>query len=355
MSHQFTTPPDLATDLTAISQEYRLPGLAWAVSPVDGPVLAGATGQQRTDRQAKVTVHDRLHLGSCTKPMTASMLATLIPDRLQWDLRLADVFPPGEIHEAYHDATLAYLLAHYAGLPPFDEDHQFLAAPEPRGSQAQQRDTFARWALKQEPAVLPGTYLYSNAGVGVAAVVAERITGRTWEELMHERLFAPLELPSAGFGWPGRTHTAEPWGHQWVDGAWTPHDPNGTYQLHPGIGPAGDVYMSILDFAVFAREHLRGLLGSGRLLDQDSYRRIHAPFLPGGQSGLGWGVSTYRGRQASTHSGSAETFLALIVVLPDEGHAFVAVTNAAGGSADAGTRAALSHLVGRFTGARVGT
>ena len=58
--------------------------------------------------------------------------------------------------------------------------------------------------------------------------------------------------------------------------------------------------------------------------------------------------------RASTHSGSADTFLAFIVVLPDEGHAFVAVTNAAGGQAEEGLSSILKHLVSAFTTAHVG-
>lgn len=111
--------------------------------------------------------------------------------------------------------------------------------------------------------------------------------------------------------------------------------------------------MNILDFATFARAHLRGLNGHPGLLPPETMTQLHSPVSPEGPSGLGWGVSTYRGQRASSHSGSAETFLALLLVLPDEGHAFTVVTNAAGGTADAGTKQALKHLVEHFTSAHV--
>jgi hypothetical protein len=111
--------------------------------------------------------------------------------------------------------------------------------------------------------------------------------------------------------------------------------------------------MSILDFGVFTRDHLRGLHGRGQVLQEETYVHLHTPVVESGRTGLGWGVSGYRGRRASSHSGSADTFTALMLVLPDEGWAFVVVTNSAGEAADAGTRATLGHLVGRFTQARV--
>ncbi|MBA2664528.1 MAG: serine hydrolase [Chloroflexi bacterium] len=113
--------------------------------------------------------------------------------------------------------------------------------------------------------------------------------------------------------------------------------------------------MSILDFAAFARDHLRGLKGRVALLTPSAYGRMHTPVGPGSKTGLGWGVSTYRGNRASMHSGSAETFMALLLLLPDEDHAFVVVTNTAGNEAGAGTKLALQQLGARFTTAQVAT
>ncbi|MFC4454286.1 serine hydrolase domain-containing protein [Deinococcus sonorensis] len=353
MDHPFTTPPELARPLDDLRLRHGLPGLAWGVTALDGSLLAGAAGRRRADQSDALSVHDRLHLGSCTKPMTATLLATLVPDVLTWDTPLTDVFGAAEVHPAYHPATLAHLLSHTSGLPPFEETEHFEDAPGPGGNSWGVRDAFARHALRQTPWAEIGTYRYSNAAFGVAAVMAERCTGTRWEDLMQERVFGPLGLGSAGFGWPARTNPQEPWGHQREGGPWVPHDPHDAYQLHPGIGPAGDVHMSVLDFTVFARDHLRGLHGQGRLLPDTAYQRLHTPFVPGGRAGFGWGVSQYRGRRASSHSGSADTFLALLLVLPDEPYAFVVVTNAAGDAAEAGTREALGQLVTAFTDARV--
>ncbi|WP_027483294.1 serine hydrolase domain-containing protein [Deinococcus pimensis] len=354
MTYDFTCPTDLAERLAALRLEHDLPGLAWAAAPQGGELLAGASGARRVDHPDALSVHDPLHLGSCTKPMTATMLATLVPDVLSWDTRVADVLPSGAVHPAYHDVTLTDLLSHHSGLPPFEEDHQFDGAPT-EGTTRERRDAFARWALTFDPVGPRGAYAYSNAGFGVAAVLAEHVTGRSWEDLMRERVFAPLALDGAGFGWPALARPDGPWGHQREGERWAPHDPTGTYHLHAGITPAGDVHMNILEFATFARAHLRGLRGTPGVLDVETFRRLHTPVEPGGRSGLGWGVSTYRERRASSHSGSADTFLALLLVLPDEGYAFVVVTNAAGEAADAGTRAALAQLVSEFTSARVGS
>jgi CubicO group peptidase (beta-lactamase class C family) len=48
-----------------------------------------------------------------------------------------------------------------------------------------------------------GEFFYSNTGFIVAAAIAEKITGRTWHELMREELFEPLGMHETGFMAPG--------------------------------------------------------------------------------------------------------------------------------------------------------
>ena len=65
--------------------------------------------------------------------------------------------------------------------------------------------------LKDAPANRPGsTYAYSNVGYALAGLMAEQVTGESWETLMRQRLFEPLGMASAGFGSPGSPGKVEP-------------------------------------------------------------------------------------------------------------------------------------------------
>jgi len=47
----------------------------------------------------------------------------------------------------------------------------------------------------------PGTtFKYSNVGYSIAAAVEEKVTGKSWEDLMTNMLFKPLGMTTAGFG-----------------------------------------------------------------------------------------------------------------------------------------------------------
>src|SRR5437868_2514281 len=71
-------PVDLAAVLEPIRRAHRLPALA-AMVLRDGKVVArGAVGLRKAGWTTPVTIDDRFHIGSCTKSMTATLVAMLV-------------------------------------------------------------------------------------------------------------------------------------------------------------------------------------------------------------------------------------------------------------------------------------
>ena len=162
---------------------------------------------------------------------------------------------------------------------------------------------------------------------------------------MREKLFTPLQMDSAGFGWPARAHPEEPWGHRERQAEFVPHSPDDDYQLDPFIAPAGDIHVNILDLARFAHLHLTGLRGKPTLLQAATFEKLHQPH---GEYALGWYVQEIRGLPASTHSGSAETFYAGVIVYPGKDIAVVIAVNAAGDRVREARDKLFSQLLRRF-------
>src|SRR5262249_58770655 len=99
--------------------------------------------------------------------------------------------------------TFHQLLTHTSGLPGDNKDvDELIDKATLRGGNLEE----ARyWMLKQwcsRPlAAEPGKkWAYSNLGYVFAGAMMERAAGKTWDEMMHERVFAPLGLKSAGLG-----------------------------------------------------------------------------------------------------------------------------------------------------------
>lgn len=320
---------------------YALPGMAGVLLDADGVREIAAVGVRRIGFAAPLSVNDRFHLGSNVKAMTADLLAMEVEaGRLAWDRTLGEIFPEqaATMRAEYRDVTLTRLLQHRAGILTFETIDQILTAPEFTGTLQERRQAFAAWLLQQPPEHPVGQYGYSNGGYALAGAILERITGEPWEDRMRTRLWAPLGITTGGFGWPAAGGAAEPWGH--VDrednGIVTPHDPDTADEQFPDIfRPAGDAYMSLGDYAKFARLHLRGLTGRPELLTADTFARLH---MPNGAYALGWGVAPLRGVATSNHLGSAGTFVAGILLQPDLDRGVLVATNS-------GTAAALEAVV----------
>ena len=327
-----TNEADIGALLEEVRSQYELPALAAAVVRADGTIAEGAVGFRVKGQPARVTLGDRFHLGSTAKSMTATMIATLVEEgKLSWQTTLAQVFTEmgDKLHPSLRAVTLEQLLTHRGGITPFEDEEEptWKQLPKLKGSPTKVRLAFTEWMLKRGAASPVGEYVYSNAGYCLAAAMAERVTGKSWEALMRERLFKPLGLKSAGFGWPARAHANEPWGHKETEaGVLVPHSPRDVYQLPPYIAPAGDVHMSITDFARYARLHLAGLNGRPMLLKASTFQKLHQPV---GEYAFGWNAQVIKGLPASTHSGSAGTFYAGILIYPQKNIAIVIFINVA--------------------------
>jgi CubicO group peptidase (beta-lactamase class C family) len=267
-------------------------GLAAVVLRGERIIAQGAAGVQKRGTAERITIADRFHLGSCTKAMTATLVAVLVEEgKLNWNTTLgellADTVKP--MHPAWEKVTLRQVLAHRAGLR-FEPDglaqvfnelvrphraFHFLKAVR-NGTLPQQRLEIARQALSRPPGIPPDTKCwYSNVGYILAGAVLEQLTGRAWEELMRERLFQPLGISTGGFGRPGTAgKTDQPWGHSPLF-----------------YGPAGLAHMTVTDWAKFIALHLRGDPANPQcqaaLLKLDTFAEMHAAAPPTTHS-KGW-------------------------------------------------------------------
>jgi CubicO group peptidase (beta-lactamase class C family) len=265
-----------------------------------------------------------------TKAMTATMLSTLVQEgKLSWSMTMTQAFPAiaSTMDPRYKNVTLEQLVTHTSGLAGYTTDPEWASIPPFTGTPAQQRQAFARMLLTSPPAGRAGVYRYSNAGYAVAAAIAERVTGKTWEQLMQQRVFGPLKIRAA-YGWPLLSGDDEPWGHRIKNGVVTPHNPSDNYRVPTVLAPAGDVSMSILDYSVFARLHLAGLENiDGSVLSAAGIQRLHQPVLA---YSCGWHEELIDGVPTSWHRGTCDTFDTFVLLQPSRDIGVIVFTNADG-------------------------
>ncbi|HEY3813950.1 MAG TPA: serine hydrolase domain-containing protein [Caulobacteraceae bacterium] len=285
-------------------------------------------GVRRQDGADPVRPDDVWHIGSDAKAMTATMIARLVERGvMDWDTPLEKMLPDlaAGMRPEYRAVTLRQLLSHHAGLPHDLLDQKafnnFYADTRPLPVQ---RLAYIAAALQESPVNPPGTaYSYSNTGYVIAAVAAERATGKSYEDLMRREVFGPLDMRSVAFGVTGE---GQPRGHL-AGRVAGPGDGNPLL-----IAPAGNVHLSLEDWAKFCLDQMAGANGHGRLLKTTSYRRLQTPVADDGSGyALGWVVlPSAAGREGPvlTHSGSDTTMYADAVLFPSTESGVLVVANA---------------------------
>ena len=160
----------------------EVPGLSVAVlrHGQDAPISA-AFGVASLENPTPVTTASRFKIGSVTKVFTATLIHRFIEEgRLSYDTPISQFFPTYPNGKAI---TVRNLLEHTSGIP------EMLALPAVQQNMAHywSPDELIGMVAKQPPLFRPGTrQLYCNTGFLMLAVIAEKVTGRTFAEQIRE-------------------------------------------------------------------------------------------------------------------------------------------------------------------------
>jgi CubicO group peptidase (beta-lactamase class C family) len=174
--------------------ELGAPGLAYGVA-LDGELVhAGGCGARTLESGDAPGPDTAFRICSMTKSFTATAVLSLRDEgRLDIDAPLGEVAPDLEaLAQAGSDAppvTVRQLLTMDAGLPQDDPWADRLMAEQ---SDWVTRELFARGATRSRT---PGTaYEYSNYSWAALGRVITSVTGRRFQDVIRERVIAPLAL-----------------------------------------------------------------------------------------------------------------------------------------------------------------
>lgn len=319
-----TKSSELKSLLDSVIADNNLPSIAAAVIAKEGVIELASAGVRKQGADVPVTNSDKYHIGSCTKAMTAALAAMYIDDGLlEWNSTILDIFSEmsSSIHEDYQEVTLYELLTHTSGLAANSINiwnYQDLGIIE-------RRFKIITEVLGQPAPNPKGVFLYSNIGYTIAGTMLEKLTDKSWETLMKERIFDPLQMSTAGFGPPGIIGKInQPWGHIKSN----PSDNGNPVQSDnpEAMGPAGTVHCNIADWGKFVS--FQFLQNDTSLLSQvqrDKLLQVNKEnYAPG------WIIvdRPWANGKAYTHAGSNTMNYALVWVAPAIDRAYLVCTNA---------------------------
>lgn len=309
------------------------------VSAQQGIRKVGASGAANA-----IQPQDKFNLGSISKVITGTLMAKLIQEdvgKLRWTTKLGDVFPElwffPTARDGYKNVTLEQMLAHTAGFPytPVHDDANdwmnYTPLQMTKSHLKQRRRQYVQNSIIDAPAYWPPTsgFEYSGGGI-IAASMAEKKTGKTYEDLVKQYIYTPLGMTQSGFGVTSSGALTGPWLHRWDGEALTISADNNTHLAAFNWGaraPVGSACCSAADMGKFMREHLRAdpqVLSTAVRSDmQTNEVSTHSDFVRGA-----WASSNPGSASAEIwHNGDNGVAYAHMSVRPSQGIGFAAMSN----------------------------
>jgi CubicO group peptidase (beta-lactamase class C family) len=266
-------------------------------------------------------------IGSTTKAFTATLVGMLVDEgKASWDDPVTEYLPYFDLQvrsdDEHAECTLRDLLSHR---------HGFSRMGILWFGGKTSREEILRTAAGAEPwDDFRAGFHYCNVTYLAAGEAAGVADGSSWDELMVERIFEPLEMSSSTLTLrAARKDPRLALGYRW-DEVDEQFEPERRVALE-NVGPAGSVNSNVVDMAQWLRLQLaQGEIDGARLISSQSLLETWAPQIEMGEAesyGLGWMLREHDGRKVVEHGGNIDGFSAQVGFMPEENLGYVLLMN----------------------------
>ncbi len=322
--------PRLARLCDALEQQLdtlHVPGIGFALVKDGEVLLARGFGCADLETRRPVDEETLFAIGSSTKGFTATLVGMLVDEgKLGWDdpiRRYLPYYDPAvQSDDPSAEVTLRDALSHRSGLSRNDVLWAAGLAP---------RETVLRAAARAEPmAAFRKEFHYNNVMFVAAGEVAATVAGKSWDELAHERILAPLGMRASNTS--VRLAGQDPrlaLGYYWdEEKQGFEHVPMRNID---SVAAAGAINSNARDMAQWLRFLLaRGVFAGERLISEEQLEATWTPAIEigaGASYGLGWSLHEWRGEHVVEHGGNVDGFAAEVALLPDSNVGFALLMN----------------------------
>ena len=254
----------LEIELDAIAAETGFSGVV-RVNRGEHIDLAKAYGVAHRALEIPNEVDTRFAIASGTKGLTALAVVSLIEDGVLALSTTARSLLGADLPLIDAGVTIEHLLSHRSGIGDYldeeaDVDVSDYLMPVPVHELAMTEDYLVALAGHPQKFAPGSKFAYCNSGYVVLALIAERVSGRPFHELVRERVCEPASMPDTEFlrsdELPGRTAA----GYLEAGGVWRSN------VFHLPVRGTGDggIYSTAADFSSFWRA-----LFAGRIVSED--------------------------------------------------------------------------------------
>lgn len=329
---------------------FDVPGVSVCVIK-DGKVIhSKGYGVRSLNSMQKTDENTLFGIASNSKAFTCTALGILVDEKkIKWDDKVRDYIPEFKLYSPYvtEEFTIRDLLTHRSGLGLGAGDLMFF----PDSSDFELKDIIYNLRFLKQVSGFRTKYDYDNNLYIVAGEVVTRVSGKSWDDFVDERILQPLGMSKTATCFDRLKDKSNV-----IDG----HAPvNGKVQVIARstvkVGhSAGGINSNIADLSKWVLCWLNhGKYGEGlnkRLFSENVYRELTSPQTiiqtgPGAYNthfasyGLGFVLNDEKGYKRVSHTGGLEGMVTQITMIPElnlgiivltnqqEGNAFASITN----------------------------
>lgn len=304
---------DAKRTCAAARESAELPALAVAAASGGNVVFAEARGEADLEHHLPVAADGVFEIASVTKLFTAEAVMVLVQDSVLSLDQTPDALLP-EVPDAWRSVPLERILAHQSGLPSYTEADGYRQGAALNRGREGILELVAGLPLLFEPGE---RHAYDNTGFHLLGTVIERVSGRSHETFLNDRIIRPLGLRATRVNdyrelVPGRVHGYSRDREGIVN--------KGCYSTSNTFS-AGVLLASAPDLAAFgAAAHTDALLAPAlrRAMRTPRPSRVGNELSEGFQVGLGWFLTDDGTRRFEGHGGGILGFRSALIHLPAE-------------------------------------
>jgi CubicO group peptidase (beta-lactamase class C family) len=316
--------------------EWDVPGVSIGIVKDGKIIFKGNYGVKEIGKDEKPDENTLYAIASNSKGFTSTIIGMLVQEgKLDWDDKVKKHLPYFELYDSWvsNEITIRDLLCHRVGLKTYSGDIIWYKA------ELTSEEIIKR--LKYLPCAYDfrSGYGYSNVMFITAGEIIKKVTDKSWNENVQERIFNPLGM--------GRT-IASPDDLKIKGNHATPHALSDNINTPvpwvswEEIGALGGIISSVSDLSKWMIFNLNnGIWDDDTLLIPETRNMLWTPHnnfivdhtkandfnMHFSSYGLGWRLSDYHGRLLVNHGGGYDGMSSFTALVPDENLGIIILTN----------------------------
>jgi CubicO group peptidase (beta-lactamase class C family) len=336
-----STQIDSLTEL--VLKTFDVPGIAVGVIKDGKLIHAKGYGVKSLRTMQKVDENTLFGIASNSKAFTTAALGMLVDEgKLKWNDKVTDYIPEFRMYNPYvtEEFTIRDLLTHRSGLGLGSGDLMMF----PDSNNFTKKDIIHNLRYLKAVSSFRTKYDYDNNLYIVAGEVLARVSGKTWEDFIEQRIMQPLGMNASRASIsriPNHNNIVMP--HAPVNGKVSTID----IEWDEDANAAGGIVSNITDLSKWLIMQMdNGKYGDNkRLFSEEVHEDFWAPQTiidVRGSSpynthfasyGLGWFLSDVKGYKQVTHTGGLAGIVTQITLIPELKLGIIVLTNQQSGAA----------------------